>query len=92
MPYIRSEYRKELDRVIEHLQSCCLEIGDWNYLITRLLHRRLERNGVSYKTLNDNIGILECAKLEMYRTLVAPYEDNKKFENGFISKLDEEVS
>jgi len=90
MPYIKSEYRKKMDELIDELQIQCLGVGDWNYVITKLLHKRLERVGVRYKTLNDNIGILECAKLEMYRVLTAPYENQKRIENGFISELDKE--
>jgi len=31
---------------------------------------------------------LECAKLELYRMIAAPYEDTKIKENGSVSDLD----
>jgi hypothetical protein len=35
-----------------------------------------------YDDYNEQIGILECAKLELYRKRAAPYEDLKEQENG----------
>jgi len=32
-------------------------------------------------------GMFRCAQLEFYRTVVAPYEDKKKEENGPVSEL-----
>ena len=34
--------------------------------------------------LNEAIGALECATLELYRRKVAPYEDGKIAENGEV--------
>jgi len=42
------------------------------------------RKGVKYATLNTVIGVLECAKLELYRRVVADYEDQKCEENGDV--------
>ena len=55
--------------------------GNLNYSITRLL-RKCYSN--SYREINDAIGMLECVKLEHYRTQAGPYEDQKKFENGDV--------
>jgi hypothetical protein len=33
---------------------------------------------------NDVIGALECCKLELYRRMVAPYENTKIKENGDV--------
>jgi len=30
------------------------------------------------------VGVLECAKMELYRRVAAPYEDKKKEENGDV--------
>lgn len=92
MPYIKKEFRNQLDSLIDALSNYCLGIGDWNYAITKLLHKRIQRVGIRYKTLNDNMGILESAKQEFYRTVVTPYEDKKRKENGSISELDKEKS
>jgi len=34
--------------------------------------------------INAIIGALECAKLELYRRVAAPYEDDKIAENGDV--------
>lgn len=38
----------------------------------------------NYKDYNEVIGVLECVKQELYRRLIAPYEDKKKDENGDV--------
>ena len=37
-----------------------------------------------YAHLNEAIGVLECAKLELYRRVAAPYEDEKIAESGDV--------
>ena len=44
----------------------------------------IEQNGKCYQTFNDVTGALENAKLEIYRRMVAPYEDEKIVENGDV--------
>jgi len=39
---------------------------------------------VRYAHLNEVVGVLECAKLELYRRVVAPYEDQKMTESGDV--------
>jgi hypothetical protein len=39
---------------------------------------------LSYRTINDVLGALEGAKLEFYRRVAAPYEDQKIQENGDV--------
>jgi hypothetical protein len=56
--------------------------GNLNYVITRLLRKVYDD---SYRSINDAIGVLECIKLEHYRTQAAPYEDQKKFDNGDVN-------
>jgi hypothetical protein len=34
--------------------------------------------------------VLECAKLELYRMIAAPYEDKKRLANGPVSELDDD--
>jgi len=62
--------------------------GELNYVITTLVHSYIRRNSLRYSTLNAVIGVLECAKLELYRMVAAPYENGKQMENGPISELD----
>lgn len=90
MPYIKPEDRVAIDKVIEHLHFFTRRNpGHLNYAVTKLLHNQLEDQGMSYSELNMIIGTLECVKLELYRTVLAPYEDEKKCQNGSVSELDE---
>ena len=57
--------------------------GTLNYIITRLVHWWLGDNP-NYERYNAAIGVLECAKLELYRRKVSPYEDEKINENGDV--------
>jgi hypothetical protein len=61
--------------------------GELNYLITTLIQEYILREGLSYATLNEVIGVLECAKLELYRRVVTPYEDSKIQENGDVYEI-----
>lgn len=97
MPYIVQRERKELDHSIDILiDAACgadrtsFHPGKLNYTITRIIHEYIERHGLCYKVINEAIGVLECAKLELYRMIAAPYEDIKHKENGHISELDKE--
>ena len=58
--------------------------GELNYAITMLCKDYLDNAGHSYTMYNEVIGVLECAKLELYRRLAAPYEDEKIKENGDV--------
>lgn len=58
--------------------------GELNYKITTLIHDYLREHGLSYQKLNDCVGVLECAKAELYRRVVAPYEDAKMKANGDV--------
>ena len=40
--------------------------------------------GTNYVKLNELIGVLECAKLELYRRVASPYEDEKVESNGDV--------
>jgi len=93
MPYITPERREEFSdfkECIKKLVHKGLSEGDLNYLITLLLHTwlKVKEEGVRYKYLNLIIGVLECAKLEFYRQIASPYEDEKKANNGSVSFLD----
>jgi len=89
MPYITQYERDDFDRGIDHI-GFDLTPGQLNYVITRIIHNNIKCPGVSYAAINETIGVLECAKLELYRMVAAPYEDKKKDENGPISNLDSE--
>tara|TARA_R110000851_G_scaffold151639_1_gene292921 strand:- start:425 stop:706 length:282 start_codon:yes stop_codon:yes gene_type:complete len=93
MPYIKKEQRNDLDDLIASLTTE-LRNGDFrgrlNYTISSVLEGLLEANGTSYRLINDMIGVLECAKLELYRRVAIPYEDLKIVENGDVYGINDE--
>jgi hypothetical protein len=88
MPYIPINKRGRLN-LDAHLDTSAPDnAGELNYTLTNLCHVYLQRHGVNYKNINEVIGVLECAKLELYRMIAAPYEDKKRLANGSVSALD----
>lgn len=88
MPYISMEARDELDDDIDRLADKLNLRGEFNYTITRMIHHYILRNGKRYDTLNDAVGILQCAQLELYRSIIGPYEDTKIETNGKVGIVD----
>lgn len=90
MPYIKPEQRDDLAQLINMIQEGYIrDAGELNYLITNLVHNYLyhkeqQTGKPSYAFYNDAIGALECAKLELYRRKVIPYENEKIKENGDV--------
>jgi hypothetical protein len=86
MPYVHPDVRKPIDRFLEGLpEQAVLAPGILNYTITKLCLEYLgNQEIVGYSQYNEVIGVLECAKLEMYRRIVALYEDDKKETNGDV--------
>ncbi len=82
MPYIPIAARDELDD--DPLAIEPNTEGELNYVITKAVDDYLQLKGVRYATLNACMGVLECAKLELYRRIAAPYEDAKLIENGDV--------
>ena len=65
MPYVDAEARARLDG-----GGTPRTPGELNYAITRLVDAYLvEKGDVRYAYLNEAVGALECAKLELYRRL-----------------------
>jgi len=88
MPYIADEGRESLDGEIDRLAESINSKGEMNYAITRLIHNYINKNGMRYDTLNDAVGILQCAQLELYRHVIGPYEDVKIELNGDIGVIE----
>jgi len=83
MPYIEMELRKRYTVLNDVVP---LSTGELNFCITTLLNNYIKENGVGYSSINEVIGALECAKLELYRRVAAPYEKGKQFMNGDVYK------
>lgn len=83
MPYIKNSREMLKDRVMKPHSA-----GDLNFLITSEIDEYLSYKGLCYDHINEVIGVLECAKLELYRRIAAPYEDQKIEENGDVYNSD----
>lgn len=79
MPYIM-----KVDRSRLRVGKPPVNVGELNYAITMLLLEYISLKGKGYENINAAVGALECAKLEFYRRLAAPYEDTKIEENGDV--------
>ena len=79
MPYIVNSAREQLDN-----GGLPNSAGELNYVISSLVDEYLQEYGKNYTNINEVIGVLECAKLELYRRVAAPYEDDKIDQNGDV--------
>lgn len=79
MPYIHKTDREQIvnGRDIE-------TAGELNFVISTLINQYLVNKGKNYSNINEAIGVLECAKLELYRRVALPYEDIKIEANGDV--------
>lgn len=87
MPYIEKQDRGTLNNclkpLLDYIAVAGITAGELNYCITKLV-RAFLGDAFNYTRLNSTVGVLECAKLELYRRMVAPYEDRKCAENGDV--------
>lgn len=94
MPYINANIRERIDPLNYKKLQCTHDastLGELNYQITRLIlhfmnpmsHGGIDGEGL-YARATKVIGVLETAKLELYRRVLAPHEDIKKKENGDV--------
>lgn len=90
MPYVKPERRDCIYFKNENNSDHCIDVGEiesvgeLNYAITMLCLDFLEKDGRAYRSFNEIIGVLECAKQEFYRRAVVPYENEKVEENGDV--------
>ena len=90
MPYIDETKRRGLENALTSI-ACRIvatdeadQAGMLNYCISTLLSKALAAQGTNYRKINELIGVLECAQLELYRRVASPYEDEKKDSNGDV--------
>jgi hypothetical protein len=89
MPYIDKARRPQLDPTLALPDgglpiSPAQNAGELNFQITKLADQFVKMNGSNYTAINAAIGALECAKLELYRRVAAPYESTKLAQNGDV--------
>lgn len=78
MPYITKDSAKEIDPFFDiSFPPTATSVGQLNYFITRQIVDFLQNSNKKYADYNEAIGVLECAKLELYRRMVAQYEEFK---------------
>jgi hypothetical protein len=85
IPYIkefhRPAYHDAISQIVELTKGTQDRDGFLNYVISTIITACYDKK---YTDLNAAIGMLECAKLEFYRRVVASYEDQKCFDNGDV--------
>jgi hypothetical protein len=79
LPYITPQARDDLFAKRNADTS-----GELNFVITEEIADYILRKGLSYETLNAVIGVLECAKQELYRRVISTYEDQACAKNGEV--------
>jgi len=82
MPYITKAARTRV--ALDGPQNS----GQLNYAITKLLIDYVGDNP-NYELIAMAISACECAKLEFYRRVAAPYEDVKREQNGDVYNEDQ---
>ena len=87
LPYIKAGNRKKYEKVLERLVKILKMVppeeidGELNFVVTKILK---EIYPLRYFHINKAVGALECIKLEYYRRVAAPYEDEKIEEAGDV--------
>jgi len=89
MPYLTDDARAKIDDhingIIDVLVNTDVSVpGGLNYAICRVADGVTAAKGESYSIYNTLLGSVEAAKLEIYRRMVAPYEDVKCRANGEV--------
>jgi len=89
MPYINSKDRLKYEHHLMSIKAGLtnheeIPVGELNYIISAMVADLLENFGLNYSNGNKLMGVLECAKLELYRRVLAPYENQKVIDNGDV--------
>ncbi len=87
MPYIPQQQRIDihndlLDDELGGLNWTPENAGELNFLVSTFIANYIKTKGLKYAVVNEMIGALECAKMELNRVIIGPYEDIKIAENG----------
>ena len=84
MPYIPEQQREDIhlgmqDTGIDWIPE---NAGELNFVVSTFIANYIRTKGLKYAVVNEMIGALECAKMELNRVIIGPYEDIKIVENG----------
>lgn len=91
MPYIKQEKRDVLNPAIDAVVDALRQLesdddknnfeGNVNYVFTTIIAKSYD---VSYRSINDVLGVLKGVSDEYYRRVAAPYENQKAHDNGDV--------
>lgn len=88
VPYITQKRRDEIKKSVRAGKPPnYISPGDINFLFSSTINAYVKRKGLSYQTINDVVGALECAKIEFYERIAKPYELVKLKQNGDVYSL-----
>lgn len=82
MPYIKWEERDEIVSLVAALAQAIQTPGQLAYALYLLLLARTRDSG--FEKMSGVLGVFEAVKLEFYRRVVVPYEQEKIAENGDV--------
>jgi hypothetical protein len=84
MPYIHKDRKQQID--VTSSFPINATPGDLNYALHQVIDHWLvsQQVDVNYTQCNSIVGALECVKLEIYRRIVAPYENKMINKNGDV--------
>lgn len=84
MPYIPQNQRNIVEAILDDkiLDFVPQNAGELNFIVSTFINNYIVANGLSYAIVNEMVGALECAKMELNRIVIGPYEDLKIRENG----------
>ena len=88
MPYIDPLSRSTIDDIVRQLSAYNVDkalipvdtCGELNYAISTLVDQYITNRRGLDSAINEVIGILECAKLELSRRIAALYEDGDVYQ------------
>ena len=58
--------------------------GELNFVVSTFMANYIREKGLKYANLNEMVGALECAKMELNRVIIGQYEYEKIQENGGV--------
>ena len=82
MPYIQSRRREQLDPIVDLMGlSSVVANGDLNYILYAFYKKY---RPIGYNNIKNYCAELRACATEIERTILGPYEDKKREENGDI--------
>jgi hypothetical protein len=84
MPYIPQQQRIDVNADVKAhgVDWVPANAGELNFLVSTFIANYIRTKGLKYAVVNEMVGALECAKMELNRVIIGPYEDRKIEENG----------